>query len=53
MKTTNVEARIAKLQAMVDMYQVFGANAYFNSEEFTSLSCDEQMIVQQEIEDLS
>lgn len=53
MKTTNVEARIAKLQAMVDMYQVFGADAYFNSEEFASLSCDEQMMVAQEIADLS
>ena len=53
MKNSNVEARIAKLQAMVDMYQVFGADAYFNSEEFTSLSCDMQMMVEQEIADLS
>jgi hypothetical protein len=53
MKTTNVEARIAKLQAMVDMYQVFGADAYYNSDEFTTMSCDMQMMVTQEIEDLS
>ena len=53
MKNSNYTAQIAKLQAMVDMYDVFGADAYFNSEEFTSLSCEEQMIVQQEIEDLS
>ena len=53
MKTTDVQARIAKLQAMVDMYQVFGADAYFNSEEFASLSCDEQMMVEQEIVELS
>ena len=53
MKNSNYTAQIAKLQAMVDMYQVFGADAYFNSEEFTSLSCDEQMMVEQEIADLS
>ena len=43
----------AKLQAMVDMYQVFGADAMHNSEDFATLSCDEQMMVAQEIEDLS
>ena len=53
MKNSNYTAQIAKLQAMVDMYQVFGADAYFNSEEFASLSCDEQMMVEQEIDDLS
>jgi len=53
MKNSDVQARIAKLQAMVDMYNVFGADAYYNSEEFTSMSCDMQMMVTQEIEDLS
>ena len=53
MKNSDVQARIAKLQAMVDMYNVFGADAYYNSEEFTTMSCDMQMMVTQEIEDLS
>lgn len=53
MKNSNYTAQIAKLQAMVDMYQVFGADAFFNSEEFASLSCNEQMMVAQEIVDLS
>ena len=53
MKNSNYKAQIAKLQAMVDMYNVFGADAYYNSEEFTSMSCDMQMMVTQEIEDLS
>ena len=43
----------AKLQALVDMYQAFGADAAYNSEIFASLICDEQMIFSQEIEDLS
>ena len=53
MKDSNYTAQVAKLQAMVDMYNVFGADAYYNSEEFTSMSCDMQMMVTQEIEDLS
>ena len=43
----------AKLQAMVDMYEAYGADAMHNSEDFATLSCDEQMMVTQEIEDLS
>ena len=43
----------AKLQAMVDMFQTFGADAMHNSEDFATLSCDEQMMVEQEIDDLS
>jgi len=43
----------AKLQAMVDMFHAFGADAVYNSEIFASLICDEQMIFEQEIEDLS
>lgn len=43
----------AKLQAMVDIYQEYGADAMYNIEEFTVLTCEEQMIVEQEIEDLS
>jgi hypothetical protein len=43
----------AKLQALVDMYQALGADAMYNAEIFASLMCDEQMIVQQEIDDLS
>ena len=40
----------AKLQAMVDMFHAFGPDAMHNSEDFATLSCDEQMIVEQEIE---
>ena len=39
----------AKLQAMVDMFQAFGPDAMHNSEDFANLSCDEQMMVEQEI----
>ena len=43
----------AKLQAMVDMFQAFGPDAMHNSEDFATLSCDEQMMVEQEPEGLS
>jgi hypothetical protein len=43
----------AKLQALVDMYQAIGADAMYNSEIFAALICDEQMMVTQEIDDLS
>jgi len=43
----------AKLQAMVDMYEAYGADAMYNIEEYTTLTCEEQMIVEQEIDYLS
>jgi hypothetical protein len=48
--SNSTDMNYAKLQAMVDMFHAFGPDAMHNSEDFATLSCDEQMILEQEIE---